>query len=77
MQATYLKNMVLKKNRKSWSINACISRKPYPEIVHFAPEGDVGGIVDDLQPHNAVDKSDDTLYKVNGYKTSLMVELKT
>ena len=55
---------LLKKNRKSWSINACISRKPYPEIVEFAPRGLLGGIVEVYQKHGTIDASPDKFLKV-------------
>ena len=55
---------LLQKNRKSWSINACISRKPYPEIVEFVPNGYLGGIVEDYQKHITIDGSQDKFFKV-------------
>ena len=37
--------MLLTKNRKAWSINACLSRSIFPEIVEFDLDGIVGGII--------------------------------
>ena len=36
---------LLSKKRKAWSINCCLSMKPYPETVSFDVSGLVGGIV--------------------------------
>ena len=37
--------------RKAWSINACLSRKNYPQVVDFDVTGLIGGIVEnDMKP---------------------------
>ena len=36
---------LISKNRKVWSMNACISSGNYPEIVEFDASGLVGGII--------------------------------
>ena len=38
-------NMLLTKHRKAWSINACLSRQIFPEIIEFDLNGIVGGII--------------------------------
>ena len=55
---------LLQKHRKSWSINACISRKPYPEIVEFLPNGLLGGIVEDYRRQITIYESQDKFFKV-------------
>ena len=38
--------LLLQKNRKVWSINACLSTKPYVEVKQFDARGIFGGIVE-------------------------------
>ena len=40
-------DMLLTKNRKAWSINTCLSRKPFPEIIPFDLDGLTGGIINE------------------------------
>ena len=36
---------LLTKHRKAWSINACLSTKPYPQTIQFDVDGICGGII--------------------------------
>ena len=44
--------MLLSKHRKAWSINTCLSRKPFPEVISFDMDGLTGGIIteNDVRP---------------------------
>ena len=38
-------DLLLKKQRKAWSINACLSKVPYPEVIEFDASGVLGGVI--------------------------------
>ena len=38
-------DLLMKKHRKAWAINVCLSTKAHPQIVEFDMAGLVGGIV--------------------------------
>ena len=40
-------DQLLTKNRKAWSINTCLSRKPFPEVISFDMDGLTGGIINE------------------------------
>ena len=37
--------LLLKKHRKAWSINVCLSNGPFPEVIQFDADGLTGAIV--------------------------------
>ena len=50
-------NLLLNKQRKVWSINACLSKIPYPQVIHFDASGIVGGVIQNgINPHEVYPK---------------------
>lgn len=48
---------MMAKNRKAWSINACLSRKNYPHTVDFDVSGVHGGVFEgELKPSERVER---------------------
>ena len=58
---------LLHKQRKAWAINACISRKPYPEIIEFDMDGISGGIIteNNLRPGDLQVRKKCQIYTLN------------
>ena len=38
-------DLLVRKQRKAWSINVCLSTRPFPEVIEFDVSGLLGGIV--------------------------------